>query len=248
MYRNRYLGMMIAATWLGAFSALIPTWRGKWGRFGLDKEIGSCSILPDKHGASPKEFLFTMAFLVPCLCIIICYARIFYIVRKTALKSHQEPMTNSSLRLPQGKANSRSPAQDTNHSSRRLIEKHSKTSKDEHSENSSSVSTSSGYPPNPPQVHHQYTLNNKPLRPYLSKVREDEIKFIDTSVESELPPSLSILRACEDDDDHQRQTALPSERERTLPKDTEIQIEKLNDVVDENEEFSDVIMQVEYLC
>lgn len=246
MYRNRYLGMMIAATWLGAFSALIPTWRGKWGRFGLDKEIGSCSILPDKNATSPKEFLFTMAFLVPCLCIIICYARIFYIVRKTALKSHQEPMTNSSLRLPQSKANSRSPAQDTNHSSRRLIEKHSKTSKDEHSENSSSVSTSSGYPQNPPQLHHQYnSLTNKPLRPYLSKVREDEIKFIDTSVESELPPSLSILRACEDDDDHQRQTVLPSER--TLPKDTEIQIEKLNDVVDENEEFCDVTIQVEYI-
>ncbi|KAL5275890.1 hypothetical protein ACFFRR_001615 [Megaselia abdita] len=236
MYRNRYLGLMIAATWLGAFSALIPTWRGKWGRFGLDRDIGSCSILPDEHGTSPKEFLFTMAFLVPCLCIVICYARIFYIVRKTALKSHQEPsMTNSSLRLPQGKTNSRSPAQDTNHSSRRLIEKHSKTSKDEHSENSSSVSTSSGYPPNPPQVHnnnHQYnTHTTKPNRPYLSKVREDEIKFIDTSVESELPPSLSILRVCDVDDDH-HPTTFNQPSERTLPKDTEIQIEKLNDVVD----------------
>lgn len=247
MYRNRYLGLMIAGTWLGAFSALIPTWRGKWGRFGLDKDIGSCSILPDDHGTSPKEFLFTMAFLVPCLCIIICYARIFYIVRKTALKSHQEPlMTNSSLRLPQGKVNSRSPAQDTNHSSRRLIEKHSKASKDEHSENSSSVSTSSGYPSNPPQVHnnHQYNAQtSKPIRPYLSKVKEDEIKFIDTSVESELPPSLSLLRVCDDvDDDHQQQSVLLWER--TLPKDTEIQIEKLNDVVDDNEEFADVIVQV----
>lgn len=240
MYRNRYLGLMIAGTWLGAFSALIPTWRGKWGRFGLDKDIGSCSILPDEHGTSPKEFLFTMAFLVPCLCIVICYARIFYIVRKTALKSHQDPaMTNSSLRLPQAKTNSRSPALDTNHSGRRLIEKHSKTSKDEHSENSSSVSTSSGYPPNPPQVHsnHQYSSQtNKPVRPYLSKVREDEMKFIDTSVESELPPSLSILRVCDDED--QTQAFIPTER--TLPKDTEIQIEILNDVVDDNERHGDV--------
>lgn len=235
---------MIAATWIFAFSALIPTWRSKWGRFGLDKDIGSCSILPDKHGTSPKEFLFTMAFIVPCLFILICYARIFYIVRKTALKSHQEPsMTNSSLRLPQSKGNSTSPAQDTNHSSRHLIEKHSKTSKDEHSENSSSVSTSSGYPSNPPQVLHNLQQHNshlnKPIRPYLSKVREDEIKFIDTSVESELPPSLSILRACEVDDDQQETNIVPPER--TFPKDTEIQIEKLNDVADvDNEEFGDV--------
>lgn len=32
-----------------------------------------------------------MAFVVPCLAIIVCYARIFYIVRKTAMRSH-EPM------------------------------------------------------------------------------------------------------------------------------------------------------------
>lgn len=29
-----------------------------------------------------------MAFVVPCVSIIVCYARIFYIVRKTALRSH----------------------------------------------------------------------------------------------------------------------------------------------------------------
>lgn len=37
---------------------------------------------------SPKEFLFIMAFVVPCVSIVVCYARIFYIVRKTALRSH----------------------------------------------------------------------------------------------------------------------------------------------------------------
>lgn len=37
---------------------------------------------------SPKEFLFIMAFVVPCISIVVCYARIFYIVRKTALRSH----------------------------------------------------------------------------------------------------------------------------------------------------------------
>lgn len=37
---------------------------------------------------SPKEFLFIMAFVVPCISIVVCYARIFYIVRKTAFRSH----------------------------------------------------------------------------------------------------------------------------------------------------------------
>lgn len=37
---------------------------------------------------SPKEFLFIAAFVVPCVSIVVCYARIFYIVRKTALRSH----------------------------------------------------------------------------------------------------------------------------------------------------------------
>lgn len=56
IYRDRYLGVMVAGTWLGAFGALIATWRGTWGRFGLDRTIGSCSILPDmnsKCGAQP---------------------------------------------------------------------------------------------------------------------------------------------------------------------------------------------------
>lgn len=40
---------MVAGTWLGAFGALIPTWRGAWGQFGLDQIIGSCSILRDEN-------------------------------------------------------------------------------------------------------------------------------------------------------------------------------------------------------
>lgn len=35
-----------------------------------------------------------MAFVVPCISIVVCYARIFYIVRKTALRSHD---TGSSM-------------------------------------------------------------------------------------------------------------------------------------------------------
>lgn len=34
-----------------------------------------------------------MAFLLPCIAIVVCYARIFYIVRKTALRSHDAGST-----------------------------------------------------------------------------------------------------------------------------------------------------------
>lgn len=61
---------MIALTWLCSFGTLIQTWRGLWGKFGMDTKIDSCSILPsDKTGKSPKEFLFVMAFILPCFAI-----------------------------------------------------------------------------------------------------------------------------------------------------------------------------------
>ena len=82
LYKRRHLIVMIGLTWLGCFGALVPTLLGRWGRFGLDTDIGSCSILQDDSNRSPKEFLFVVAFLLPCLAIIVCYARIFFIVRK----------------------------------------------------------------------------------------------------------------------------------------------------------------------
>ncbi|XP_053950123.1 G-protein coupled receptor moody [Anastrepha ludens] len=94
IYQRRYLGLMIAGTWITAFSIMIPTWRGVWGRFGLDTTIGSCSILLDENGHTPKEFLFIAAFMVPCICIMVCYARILYLVRKTAFRHREPPPKN----------------------------------------------------------------------------------------------------------------------------------------------------------
>lgn len=93
LYKPKYLALMVAAIWISGFGALIATWFGHWGRFGLDPVIGSCSILPDEYGRSPKEFLFILAFLTPCLAIVVCYARIFYIVRRTALRSRRNKVS-----------------------------------------------------------------------------------------------------------------------------------------------------------
>ncbi|KAK3914829.1 G-protein coupled receptor moody [Frankliniella fusca] len=98
LYRGQYLGLMVGCTWVCGFGALVATWLGKWGRFGLDQQIGSCSILPDAHGRSPKEFLFITAFVIPCIAIAGCYARIFYIVRQTALKSRLSSGARQSVR------------------------------------------------------------------------------------------------------------------------------------------------------
>ncbi|KAM7348465.1 G-protein coupled receptor moody isoform 2-T10 [Cochliomyia hominivorax] len=89
IYQHRYLALMVVGTWLLSFSIMIPTWRGIWGKFGLDIAIGSCSILHDHNDRSPKEFLFVLAFMVPCLCIVFCYTRIFYLVRKAAFRSRE---------------------------------------------------------------------------------------------------------------------------------------------------------------
>lgn len=97
VYKPKYLVLMVLATWLSGFGALVATWFERWGRFGLDPGIGSCSILPDVNGRSPKEFLFILAFLAPCIAIIVCYARIFYIVRKTALKSRRREKVTTDL-------------------------------------------------------------------------------------------------------------------------------------------------------
>ncbi|KYN37018.1 G-protein coupled receptor moody [Trachymyrmex septentrionalis] len=87
LYKTKFLIPMVLAIWIIAFGLLVVTWFERFGRFGLDPVIGSCTILPDINGRSPKEFLFVLAFLIPCLAIIVCYARIFYIVRETASKS-----------------------------------------------------------------------------------------------------------------------------------------------------------------
>ncbi|KAM8719086.1 hypothetical protein ACLKA7_011747 [Drosophila subpalustris] len=97
IYQRRYLALMVASTWLITFSIMIPTWRGIWGRFGLDTSIGSCSILHDKNDRSPKEFLFMTAFMLPCICIVICYARIFLLVRQAAIRAGANAAKNSEI-------------------------------------------------------------------------------------------------------------------------------------------------------
>ncbi|XP_073834639.1 G-protein coupled receptor moody [Musca autumnalis] len=117
IYQRRYLALMVLGTWLLSFTIMIPTWRGVWGKFGLDISIGSCSILPDDNGHTPKEFLFVLAFMVPCLCIVFCYARIFYLVRKAAIRTRDpasKPTAAASAAVPPMRRNESKTQVDSN--------------------------------------------------------------------------------------------------------------------------------------
>lgn len=52
------------------------------GQFGYDSKLETCSILQDVYGRSSKTPLFIMAFVIPCIIIIVCYARIFWVVHE----------------------------------------------------------------------------------------------------------------------------------------------------------------------
>lgn len=126
-----------------------------------------------------------MAFACPCLAIVLCYARIFYIVRKTAIKTQEMyPKANGSVRLKHKVS--------TNYQ-----KKSSNLDKDIpkrvistlHSENDAveKKSAQSGQRLNPKN-------DSRIGRKGLSKSRDDDLKFIDTSLESDLPPTLSQLQ------------------------------------------------------
>lgn len=112
------------------------------------KETVISKILKLFSGKSPKEFLFLMAFVLPCFVIVLSYARIFYIVRKAEIKAKQSQTKSSTLM-------------------------ESEQVKIHIEENSS--------------------ICERPSRISHSKIKLADLKFIDTSVESEFPPTLSVL-------------------------------------------------------
>lgn len=90
IYKRHWIAAMIIFCWVFSYGMQLPTLVGAWGTFGYDKKLGTCSILADVHGHSSKTTLFITAFLIPCLIIIACYTKIFWVVHKSEqrLKRH----------------------------------------------------------------------------------------------------------------------------------------------------------------
>lgn len=90
VYRTGWIAAMIVFCWIFSYGFQLPTLIGVWGVFGFDPQLGTCSIRPDASGRSSKAALFITAFIVPCVIIIACYARIFWVVHQSEkrMRSH----------------------------------------------------------------------------------------------------------------------------------------------------------------
>ncbi|XP_064485818.1 G-protein coupled receptor moody-like [Ornithodoros turicata] len=74
--------LFVTATWLLTLALLILPTGSIWGRFAWDAAIGTCSVVPYR-GRSSKAFLFMFAYFVPTVVFVVCYSRIYYVVRRT---------------------------------------------------------------------------------------------------------------------------------------------------------------------
>ncbi|XP_030381481.1 G-protein coupled receptor moody isoform X2 [Scaptodrosophila lebanonensis] len=115
IYKRHWIAFMIAACWIFSYGMQLPTLLGAWGRFGYDSRLQTCSIMSDRHGHSSKTTLFITAFVIPCLVIIACYAKIFWVVHKSEqrLKRHannQNSIPNNLRTLPTTPAASAAPS------------------------------------------------------------------------------------------------------------------------------------------
>ena len=90
IYKRHWIAAMIIFCWVFSYGMQLPTLVGAWGTFDYDSKLGTCSILEDDHGHSSKTTLFVTAFIIPCIIIIACYTKIFWVVHKSEqrLKRH----------------------------------------------------------------------------------------------------------------------------------------------------------------
>lgn len=141
-----------------------------------------------------------MAFVVPCISIIVCYARIFYIVRKTAMRTHEniQVVPAGSIRIQdqhqhQMKSNNalnrgnqftdEADAQllDNKTNENRVLSEENQRNHKNKIDTNSETSSSIFYP--------HGTCGSKIL-----------LKYIDSSLDSDLPPSLTGLRLNRDEE------------------------------------------------
>lgn len=94
IYTKVKVAIYITIIWLFSYGLLVPTALGVWGTFGYDKNLGTCSINNDQHGRSSKRPLFVIGFALPCVVIVVCYAKIYWVVRQSQ-KRMQKHSTGS---------------------------------------------------------------------------------------------------------------------------------------------------------
>lgn len=97
IYKKFWIVAMIIFCWLFSFGFQLPTLFKVWGKFGYDPKLETCSILRDENGRSSKTALFVIAFVIPCIIIIICYARIFWVVHESEVRMRKHASAQNSI-------------------------------------------------------------------------------------------------------------------------------------------------------
>ncbi|XP_011635603.1 G-protein coupled receptor moody isoform X2 [Pogonomyrmex barbatus] len=97
VYKKFWIASMIIFCWLFSYGMQIPTLMEVWGKFDYDSNLETCSIIKDRYGRTSKTFLFVMGFLIPCVVIVGCYAKIFWVVHKSEsrMRKHAGPTIKS---------------------------------------------------------------------------------------------------------------------------------------------------------
>ncbi|XP_044009249.1 G-protein coupled receptor moody-like isoform X2 [Aphidius gifuensis] len=97
VYKKHWIALMIAMCYICSYGMQLPTLTGSWGKFDYDEKLGTCSIIKDENGRSSKTFLFITAFIIPCIVIVCCYTKIFWVVHssESRMRKHASPTIKS---------------------------------------------------------------------------------------------------------------------------------------------------------
>lgn len=97
VYKKHWIALMILSCWLFSYGMQIPTLVGAWGKFAYDPNLETCSIIRDERGYTSKTFLFITGFVIPCIVIVKCYAKIFWVVHSSEarMRKHATPTVKS---------------------------------------------------------------------------------------------------------------------------------------------------------
>ncbi|XP_011306895.1 G-protein coupled receptor moody isoform X1 [Fopius arisanus] len=97
IYKKHWIAAMILFCYVFSYSMQLPTLIGAWGKFDYDGNLETCSIVKDSRGLSSKTFLFVTGFVIPCIIIVGCYAKIFWVVHssESRMRKHASPAVKS---------------------------------------------------------------------------------------------------------------------------------------------------------
>lgn len=141
-----------------------------------------------------------MAFVVPCISIIVCYARIFYIVRKTAMRTHE----NAHI-IPTGSIRIQEPAQQqqkSNHILNRANQFADEADKQllDNKTNENRLLSDENHKNHKNRIDTNSETSSSIFYPNSTCGSKILLKYIDSSLDSDLPPSLTGLRLNKDEE------------------------------------------------